>query len=396
MVGGCFESTDSLGELTKSARTKEAAMASFMMAAWLPGFGQLQSVALVALLLGALILVVVFLKWGSYWLQAFMSDADVSMKSLIVMSFLNIEQRMIVAAKVMARQAGLRIDHEGGMSTARLQAHALAGGDVMNVVRALIAAHRAGIDLDFDRAAAIDLAGRNVLHAVQTSVSPKVINCPEMDRQGRRSLSAVAKNGVELLVQARVTVRTDLDRLIGGATEETIIARVGEGIVSAIGSSSTHMDVLEMPSRISKGAMAHGLGADTAFAIVSIDILDIDVGENIGARLQTDQANADTRVARAQAEVRRAQAVARQQQMKAKVTHSYALLLLAEAEVPAALADAFRAGQLGGKRSRTASSHQRNHLAIRENDRGNRSWIDGSVQVGSANPFPRSRDTDTR
>ncbi len=235
-------------------------MASFMTAAWLPGFGQLQLVALVALLLGALILVVVFLKWGSYWLQAFMSDADVSMKSLIVMSFLNIEQRMIVTAKVMARQAGLRIDHEGGMSTARLQAHALAGGDVMNVVRALIAAHRAGIDLDFDRAAAIDLAGRNVLHAVQTSVSPKVINCPEMDRQGRRSLSAVAKNGVELLVRARVTVRSDLDRLIGGATEDTIIARVGEGIVSAIGSSSTHMDVLEMPSRISKGAMAHAAG----------------------------------------------------------------------------------------------------------------------------------------
>lgn len=396
MVGGCFESTGSLGELKKSARTKEAAVAYLVMAARLPDSGQLAFVALVALLLGSLILVVVFLKWGSYWLQAFMSDADVSMKSLIVMSFLNIEQRMIVTAKVMARQAGLRIDHEGGMSTARLQAHALAGGDVMNVVRALIAAHRAGIDLDFDRAAAIDLAGRNVLHAVQTSVSPKVINCPEMDRQGRRSLSAVAKNGVELLVQARVTVRTDLDRLIGGATEDTIIARVGEGIVSAIGSSSTHMDVLEMPSRISKGAMAHGLDANTAFAIVSIDILDIDVGENIGARLQTNQANADTRVARAQAEVRRAQAVACQQQMKAKVTHSYALLLLAEAEVPAALADAFRAGQLGGKRSRTASSRQRNHLAIRKNDRGDLSWIDESDQGGSANPFPRSRDTDTR
>ena len=365
-------------------------MAYLVMAARLPDSGQLAVVALVALLLGSLILVVVFLKWGSYWLQAFMSDADVSMKSLIVMSFLKIEQRMIVTAKVMARQAELRIDHEGGMSTARLQAHALAGGDVMNVVRALIAAHRAGIDLDFDRAAAIDLAGRNVLHAVQTSVSPKVINCPEMDRQGRRSLSAVAKNGVELLVQARVTVRTDLDQLIGGATEETIIARVGEAIVSAIGSSSTHMDVLEMPSRISKGAMAHGLDANTAFAIVSIDILDIDVGENIGARLQTDQANADTRVARAQAEVRRAQAVASQQQMKAKVMHSYALLLLAEAEVPAALADAFRAGQLGGKRSRTAKPRQRNQLTIHKNDRGDRAWSDGSDQCASANPFPRS------
>lgn len=369
-------------------------MAILVMAAWLPDSGQLQLIALVALLLIAISLVAIFVKWGSYWLQAFMSDADVSMKSLIVMSFLKIEQRMIVTAKVMARQAGLRIDEEGGMSTARLQAHTLAGGDVMNVVQAMIAAQRAGIDLNFDRAAAIDLAGRNVLHAVQTSVSPKVINCPEADLQGRKSLSAVAKNGIELLVQARVTVRTDLDQLIGGATEDTIIARVGEGIVSAIGSSLTHMDVLEMPSRISKGAMAHGLDANTAFAIVSIDILDIDVGENVGARLQTDQASADTRVARAQAEVRRAQAVARRQQMKAKVAESHATLLLAEAKVPAALADAFRAGQLRPKRTRAAQPTQRNEnqLAADKHDRGNRAWIARDDKGVSAKPFPPSRD----
>jgi uncharacterized protein YqfA (UPF0365 family) len=369
-------------------------MANLVMAAWLPDLGPLPLVALLALLLFALFLVAVFLRWGSYWLQAFMSDADVSMKSLIVMSFLKIEQRMIVTAKVMARQAGLRIDREGGMSTARLQAHALAGGDVMNVVQALIAANRAGINLDFDRAAAINLAGRNVLHAVQTSVSPKVINCPEMDRQGRKSLSAVAKNGVELLVQARVTVRTNLDQLIGGATEETIIARVGEGIVSAIGSSSTHMDVLEMPSRISEGAMAHGLDANTAFAIVSIDILDIEVGENIGARLQKDQADADTRVARAQAEVRRAQAVARQQQMKAEVAKSHALLLLAEAEVPAALADAFRAGQLRDKQTRDTQSRQRNQRksVISKHDRGDRKWNGEPDRRESADPYPGSRD----
>ena len=219
---------------------------------WFPGSGQLLIGVALILSLVVLILIAVFAKWGSFWLQAYMSGADVSMKSLIVMSFLRIEHRLIVTAKVMGRQAGLRIDREGGMSTDRLQAHHLAGGDVMNVVRAIIAGQRSGIDLDFDRAAAIDLAGRDVLLAVQTSVSPKVISCPPQDGENKKSLSAVAKNGVELLVGARVTVRTNLDQLIGGATEDTIIARVGQGIVSAIGSADSHMDVLEMPCKSQK------------------------------------------------------------------------------------------------------------------------------------------------
>ena len=197
-----------------------------------------------------------------------------------------------------------------------------------SVLRAIIAAHRAGIDLDFDRAAAIDLAGRDVLDAVRTSVSPKVIDCPDPRRSGKTTLSAVAKNGVELRIRARVTVRTNLDQLIGGATEETIIARVGQGIITAIGSARMHMDVLEMPDRISKGVLDRGLDANTAFEIVSIDIADIDVGENIGARLQTDQADADMRMAQARAEVRRAEAIACQQEMKAKVTENRAMLLL--------------------------------------------------------------------
>jgi uncharacterized protein YqfA (UPF0365 family) len=279
------------------------------------------------------------------------------------------------------------------MSTDRLQAHHLAGGDVMNVVRAIIAAQRAGIDLDFDRAAAIDLAGRDVLLAVQTSVSPKVISCPRQDGEAKKLLSAVAKNGVELLVGARVTVRTNLDQLIGGATEETITARVGQGIVSAIGSADSHMDVLEMPSQISKGAMAHGLDANTAFSIVSIDIADIDVGENIGARLQTDQASADTRIARAQAEVRRAKAVAQEQQMKAKVREAQAEFVLAEAQVPAALADAFRAGQLRAKPTRGAQTIRRNEPKQgTTHQRANSPRNLGDDKGSSMIPFPRARE----
>lgn len=321
-------------------------MAEMILGIGVPSAGQLLLVA--ALIVGAigLFTIVIFMKWGAYWLQAYMSGADVTMASLITMSFLKIEHRVIVNAKVMGRQAGLKIDRAHGMSTGRLQAHHLAGGDVMNVVQAIIAGQRAGIDLDFDRAAAIDLAGRDVLHAVQTSVSPRVIHCPSGANHGSETLSAVAKNGVELRVGARVTVRTNLEQLIGGATEETIVARVGQAIISAIGSAASHKDVLAMPSRISEGAMAHGLDANTAFAIVSIDILDIDVGENIGARLQIDQAEADTRLARAAAETRRAKAVALVQQMKAKVTERRAGLVLAEAEVPAAIADAFRVGQI--------------------------------------------------
>ena len=320
-------------------------------------------VAIIAVLI-AMVLATLLVKWGSFWIQAYMSGADVSMASLIAMSFLKIEQRMIVTAKIMARQAGLPIDHESGMSTARLQAHTLAGGDVMNVVKAMIAAHRADIDLDFDCASAIDLAGRDVLSAVQTSVSPRVIHCPAKDSIGRETLSAVAKDGVELLVGARVTVRTNLQQLIGGATEETIIARVGQGIVTAIGSAESHMNVLEMPSQISAGAMENGLDANTAFKIVSIDIADIDVGENIGARLQSDQADADIRIARAAAEVRRAEAIAQVQKMKARVAKNRAAFVLAEAEVPAALAEAFRAGRLRA----SSLGNDRRNPTLRIND----------------------------
>ena len=243
-------------------------------------------------------------------------------------------------------QAGLSIDRRTGISTERLEAHFLAAGNVMGVINAIIAAQRAGIDLDFDRAAAIDLAGRDVLDAVRTSVYPKVIDCPDPQRSGKTTLSAIAKNGVELRIRARVTVRTNIEQLIGGATEETVIARVGESIISSIGSSDTHSDVLENPDRISRAVLDRGLDAQTAFSIVSIDIADIDVGENIGARLEADQAEADTRVARARAEGRRAEAVADEQENKARVVENRARLVLAEAEVPQAMADAFRKGNL--------------------------------------------------
>jgi uncharacterized protein YqfA (UPF0365 family) len=238
----------------------------------------------------------------------------------------------------------LDINRRTGISTSRLEAHYLAGGNIMNVMRAIIAAHRANIDLDFDRAAAIDLAGRDVLDAVQTSVYPKVIDCPDPQRSGKNTLSAIAKDGVELKIRARVTVRTNLEQLIGGATEETVIARVGEGIITAIGSSQSHKLVLENPDRITKAVLARGLDSQTAFEIVSIDIADVDVGENIGARLQTDQAEADTRKRRAEAERHRAEAVATEQENRAKVAENRARLVLAEAEVPLAMAEAFRRG----------------------------------------------------
>lgn len=298
------------------------------------------------IVLFSMVAAVVFLMYGKLWFQAYMSGADTTMSSLVGMTFRQVNPRVIVTAKVMASQAGLDIDRRHGISTSRLEAHDLAGGDVMGVIHAIIAAHRAGIDLDFDRAAAIDLAGRDVMDAVRTSVHPKVIDCPDPERSGKTTLSAIAKNGVELRIRARVTVRTNLEQLIGGATEETIIARVGESIISSIGSSSTHLAVLENPDRISRAVLDRGLDAHTAFEIVSIDIADIDVGENIGARLQADQAEADTRVARAEAEQRRAEAVAHEQEMKAQVAENRAVLVLAEAEVPQAMADAFRKGRL--------------------------------------------------
>ncbi len=296
-----------------------------------------------------------FLRYGKLWFQAYMSVADVSLSSLIRMHFTKVNPQVIVQAKIMAAQAGMDINRAAGISTRRLESHYLAGGNVMNVIHAIIAAHRASIQLDFDQAAAIDLAGRDVLDAVQTSVYPKVIDCPDPRRSGKTTLSAITKNGIELRVRARVTVRTNLEQLIGGATEETVIARVGESIISSIGSAETHFAVLENPDLITRAVLKRGLDAQTAFAIVSIDIADIDIGENIGARLQSDQAEADTRVARAQAERRRAEAIAEEQGQKARVAENRAGLVMAEAEVPRAMAEAFRAGRIKSSPSPAAN-----------------------------------------
>lgn len=322
---------------------------------WLPVTGaplaQLEA-AWPYLVFGAVVLLCVFVaaivvfSYGKLWIQAYVSNARVSMFSLIGMSFRQVNARVIVRAKIMAMQAGVGTDPSTGITTSRLEAHYLAGGDVDRVIQAIIAAHRADIALEFDQAAAIDLAGRDVLDAVRTSVYPKVIDCPDPEKSPKAFLSAVARNGVELKIRARVTVRTNLPQLIGGATEDTIIARVGEGIITAIGSSESHLEVMENPDRISKAVLGRGLDAQTAFEIVSIDIADIDVGENIGARLQADQAEADTRVARARAEQKRANAVAREQEMKARVVENRAQVILAEARVPRAMAQAFSQGLL--------------------------------------------------
>ncbi len=294
----------------------------------------------------AVIFALLMFLYGGIWFQAYMSNANVRLWSLVGMSLRQVNARVIVQAKIMAIQSGIGSERETGITTRRLEAHYLAGGNVPHVIRAIIAANRADIDLDFDRAAAIDLAGRDVLEAVQTSVYPKVIDCPDPQRSQKNTLSAIARNGVELRVRARVTVRTNLEQLIGGATEETIIARVGEGIITSIGSADTHLAVMENPDKISKAVLARGLDAQTAFEIVSIDIADIDVGENIGARLQTDQAEADMRVARAKAEERRALASAREQEMKAEVARNRAKVVLAEADIPMAMATAFREGNM--------------------------------------------------
>ncbi len=301
------------------------------------------------------VLAVVVFNYGTLWFQAYMSNAKVSMLSLVGMSFRQVAAKVIVEAKIMAMQAGIGTDPSTGITTQRLEAHYLAGGNVPRVIHALVAAHRADIDLDFDRAAAIDLAGRDVLDAVKTSVYPKVIDCPDPEKSKKNTLSAIAKNGVELKVRARVTVRTNLAQLIGGATEDTIIARVGEGIITSIGSAATHLEVMENPDKISKAVLQRGLDAQTAFEIVSIDIADIDVGENIGARLQADQAEADTRVARAKAEQRRANAIAHEQEMVARVAENRAQVLMAEAQVPKAISEAFRQGNLHGNGDTTAS-----------------------------------------
>lgn len=309
------------------------------------GLQNVSIVVVLGVLLGliALMFVILIFSYGQIWFQAYWSKARVTFAELVGMSLRQVNARTIVQATIMATQAGLGRD----ITTRKLEAHYLAGGDVPRLIRALIAAHRADLDLDFDRACAIDLAGRDVLDAVQTSVNPKVIDCPD-SASGKTTLSAVAKNGVELKIRARVTVRTNLQQLIGGATEETIIARVGEGIITSIGSADSHFTVMEHPDQISKAVLHRGLDAQTAFQIVSIDIADIDVGENIGARLQADQAEADTRVARAKAEERRSFAIAREQEMKAAVSENRARVLSAEAQVPKAMSEAFRAGRIGG------------------------------------------------
>jgi uncharacterized protein YqfA (UPF0365 family) len=256
------------------------------------------------------------------------------------MTFRRVNARIIVDSRIMAMKAGLDYD------TPQLEAHYLARGNVPNVIRALIAADKAKIELGFDRACAIDLAGRDVLDAVRTSVNPKVIDCPDPSK-GRQTIDAVAMDGIQLKAKARVTVRANLERLVGGATEETITARVGEGIVTTIGSAETHKKVLENPDSISKRVLEKGLDSGTAFEILSIDIADIDVGENIGAKLQADQAESDKIVAQAEAEKRRAMAVARAQEMKALVEENRAKVVLAEAEIPKAISQAFREGNLG-------------------------------------------------
>jgi len=292
-----------------------------------------------------LIAAAIFARYFRLWIQSKTTGAGIGIPDLLGMTFRKVNPAVIVRSKIMAVQAGLGDDT--GITSKALEAHYLAGGNVPLVIRAIVAAHKAKLtELDFKLAAAIDLAGRNVLEAVQTSVYPKVIDCPAR-ASGRQSLDGIAQNGIQLKVKARVTVRANLRQLIGGATEETIIARVGEGIVSAIGSAGSHGDVLENPDSISKTVLSRRLDSQTAFEIVSIDIADVDVGENIGARLQADQAEADMRVARAKAEGRRAMAVAAEQENLAEIEESRAKLVEAEAQVPKAIAAAFREGVLG-------------------------------------------------
>lgn len=284
----------------------------------------------------ACIVLLIFFLWMvpiGLWFTALVNGVHVSLVQLILMRWRKVPPGTIVNALITGTKAGIKLNRD------QLEAHYLAGGHITPVVNALISAEKANIPLDFKAATAIDLAGRNILEAIQTSVNPKVINTPPV--------AAVAKNGIQLIAKARVTVRTNIKQLVGGAGEETIIARVGEGIVTAIGSADNHKEVLENPDSISKVVLSKGLDSGTAFEILSIDIADIDVGKNIGAILQMDQANADKNIAQAKAEERRAMAVALEQENKAKAQDARAKVILAEAEVPLALADAFRNGNLG-------------------------------------------------
>lgn len=279
-------------------------------------------------------------KYGRLYLKSITSNAHVSLLHIIGMALRHVDIQSIVEYRIMAKKAGIDI------AAASLESHSLAGGNIKHVVRAMIAALKAGIELGFDHACAIDLAGRDVFDAIKASINPKVIDCPDPARDCS-TLDAVTKDGIQIKVKARVTLRTKIDKLVGGATEETIIARVGEGIVTSIGSIENYKEVLERPDLISKLVMEKMLDGDTAFQILSINIVDIDVGENIGAKLQADQAEADKRVAQAEAEKRQGLAIAHKHEMKALAEENMAKILAAEAEVPKAIAQAFREGNLG-------------------------------------------------
>jgi uncharacterized protein YqfA (UPF0365 family) len=285
----------------------------------------------VAILVGGWILLYFFPV--ALWFSAYLSGVRINLLQLVFMRWRKVPPTVIVKAMINSTKAGLTITRD------QLEAHYLAGGNVINVVNALISADKANIDLDFNSATAIDLAGRDVFEAVQMSVNPKVIDTPPV--------TAVAKDGIQLIAKARVTVRANIKRLVGGAGEETVLARVGEGVVSSIGSAESHKKVLENPDSISKTVLTRGLDSGTAFEILSIDIADVDIGKNIGAELQTDQAEADKKIAQAKAEERRAMAVAFEQEMKAKAQEARAKVIEAEAEVPKAMAEAFRSGNLG-------------------------------------------------
>lgn len=287
-----------------------------------------------------LILLAVVGRFIGLWIQSIVSGAPVGLLDLFMMRLRKVAPNVIVLNRISAKKAGM------DFATSQLEAHYLAGGNIDRVVRAMIAADKAKIDLSWDGATAIDLAGRDILKAVQTSVDPKVIDCPSQ-QSGKTTIDAVAGDGIQLRARARVTVRTNIARLVGGATEETIIARVGEGIISTIGSAASHKEVLENPDRISKTVLSKGLDSGTAFEILSIDIADVDVGSNIGAHLQTDQAEADTKRYQAEAEKRRALAVAQEAEYVAEASKNRALVILAEAEVPKAMAEAFRSGNMG-------------------------------------------------
>jgi len=313
----------------------------------LAAFGKIEIVLMVVGLLILLILGIVLINFGAVYIRALFSGARVTVVELIALTLRRISAGLIVDTRITAVKSGLTV------SIDELSTHLLAGGDVKLVVLALIAAKKAEIKLSFDRACAIDLAtkgtGKSVLEAVKTSVNPMVIDCPQAG-SGRTTIDGIAKDGIVIRAKARVTVRSNLDRFVGGATEETIVARVGEGIVSSIGSSATYKDVLENPHGISKTVLDKALDSNTAFEILSIDIADVDVGGNVGAKLQAEQAEANKLIAQAQAEVRRAAAVASEQEMVALVADMRARVVEAEAQIPSGLAQAFREGQLLGKR----------------------------------------------